>query len=96
MINNIEENQKNIEQEMNIINGIIFKNNINYGLKIDEIIITDKNQISNKDKCIICLENYSIGDKVCYLPCLHLFHSLCIKNWIEIKNNCPLCNYNLD
>ena len=46
-------------------------------------------------KCIICLENYSVGNKIYYLPCFHFFHVDCIKNWINNSKRCPLCNYNL-
>ena len=46
----------------------------------------------NEEKCLICLENYFIKEKISYLPCLYFFHSNCIKKWIALKNKCPLCN----
>ncbi len=30
-----------------------------------------------------------------YTPCNHLFHSDCLKAWMEIKNTCPECRRNL-
>ena len=45
----------------------------------------------NKQDCIICLEKFSISDKICFLPCLHYFHSICIKSWAKQSNKCPLC-----
>ena len=49
----------------------------------------------NKQKCIICLDNYSISDKICFLPCLHYFHFNCIKNWVKESNKCPICKHNI-
>ena len=43
-------------------------------------------------ECSICLEEYSLEEKICYLPCFHYFHSECIKNWTKKSNRCPLCN----
>ena len=52
--------------------------------------INDVNKISN-DNCIICLENYKIGDSYITLPCIHNFHDECIKKWLSLKNKCPIC-----
>ena len=59
---------------------------------LEEIEIDEESskKLDNKD-CLICLEKFLIKDKICYLPCNHLFHSICIKNWIKIKKECPLC-----
>ena len=74
------QNTKNNNDENEIIN------------KLEEIELNE--QFKNKDeiKCAICLENFSIGDKIIYLPCVHFFHSSCIKNWVRIKSKCPICN----
>ncbi|KAL9094902.1 MAG: hypothetical protein Q9165_002852 [Trypethelium subeluteriae] len=59
------------------------------GLKILEIADTDQ---AYQD-CIICLEEYKIGD-VCYvLPCGHIFRLLCMAPlWREKPNGeCPMC-----
>ena len=45
----------------------------------------------NEEICLICLQNYNNQEKICYLPCTHFFHASCIKKWLEMKNNCPLC-----
>ena len=49
----------------------------------------------NKQKCIICLDSYSISDKICFLPCIHYFHFNCIKNWVKESNKCPICKHNI-
>ena len=66
------------------------KNEILKGL--EEVELNEKFKNKEEIKCTICLENYAIGDKISYLPCIHFFHSSCIKNWIRIKNKCPICN----
>ena len=55
--------------------------------KIKEINHLDE----DKKKCLICLENFKIGDDSIILPCIHIFHSECIKKWMKNKNACPIC-----
>ena len=54
--------------------------------KIDNISSLDP----EKKNCTICLCDYINGDKVIILPCIHMFHAECIKEWLK-KNSCPLC-----
>ena len=35
------------------------------------------------------------GDKAIILPCIHLFHTECIKNWLKTQNTCPICKFKL-
>ena len=56
----------------------------------------DKNQLdklinSNNEKCLICLEDFIENNQVLYLPCSHLFHSVCILRWLLDNNKCPIC-----
>ncbi len=44
-----------------------------------------------KKRCLICLDNYKIGDDSIILPCIHIFHAECIKKWMKKKNSCPIC-----
>ena len=50
---------------------------------------------SEKRNCLICLENFQTGDKATMLPCIHMFHSNCIQEWLKSKNTCPLCKLKL-
>eukprot|EP01080_Neovahlkampfia_damariscottae_P012000 gene12000-5400_t len=45
----------------------------------------------DQDTCVICYEEFKIGESVRKLPCLHLFHSNCIDEWLQQSRNCPLC-----
>ena len=57
------------------------------------IIKEEKNKNDNNYKCMICLYEYKLGEKVCTLPCLHIFHIDCLKNWIIRNRSCPICKY---
>ena len=74
------QNIKNNNDENKILNDL------------EEIEFNEQFKNQEEIRCTICLESYAIGDKISYLPCAHLFHSSCIKNWIRIKNKCPICN----
>lgn len=39
--------------------------------------------------CSICL--HVIDNTICELTCKHVFHDRCISEWVNIKNQCPLC-----
>ena len=70
--------------------------NFNSGIikdQLEDVEIKEEFIKKNKIKeCVICLQEYSIGEKICYLPCFHFFHSDCIKKWIDTSSKCPICN----
>ena len=72
-----------------------FSDGDNFNKKEAEILlkILPKSKIDKKTdlNCIICLSGFKIGDKEVTLPCLHMFHSNCIKNWLYENKWCPLC-----
>lgn len=47
--------------------------------------------------CQICLEPYSVGDKVAVSKynrsCDHIFHQKCITAWLRRSNTCPCCRH---
>jgi hypothetical protein len=42
-------------------------------------------------RCAICLAKLESGDVVGDIPCSHVFHKDCLKDWLKQKNRCPLC-----
>mmetsp|Transcript_20611 Transcript_20611/g.44773 ORF Transcript_20611/g.44773 Transcript_20611/m.44773 type:complete len:621 (-) Transcript_20611:26-1888(-) len=42
-------------------------------------------------ECTICLTEVEDGEQVGVLPCTHIFHVDCLRQWITRKNACPLC-----
>jgi len=53
----------------------------------------------DQDCCVICLENFSDGEKLRVLPCSHYFHTGCIDHWLLgtysdyecVTSGCPMC-----
>ena len=63
---------------------------------LPETQIEDVSKLKKKKKnCVICLEDFKNHDKAIILPCIHLFHKNCIKNWLKKKNTCPICKFKL-
>ncbi|KAI5067591.1 hypothetical protein GOP47_0018119 [Adiantum capillus-veneris] len=42
-------------------------------------------------KCSICQEEYMEGEELGQLKCSHSYHTDCIKQWLVLKNQCPIC-----
>jgi hypothetical protein len=41
--------------------------------------------------CLFIQEEYVDGDNLGRLDCGHDFHAGCIKQWLVLKNLCPIC-----
>ncbi|KAF6986320.1 hypothetical protein CFC21_004099 [Triticum aestivum] len=48
-------------------------------------------QSVEKDACIICQEEFEARELVGTLDCGHKYHEACIKQWLMVKNLCPIC-----
>lgn len=65
--------------------------------KIEEFKLTNKYCKKKKDGsyelpvCCICLSEIKKGKDTVLLPCGHMFHSKCGKNWLKKNNTCPMC-----
>ncbi|XP_030517728.2 RING-H2 finger protein ATL74-like [Rhodamnia argentea] len=47
--------------------------------------------------CVVCLEEFKIGDKCRLLPiCRHSFHAGCIDAWLLKVASCPICRSRAD
>lgn len=74
--------------------------NVNTGLSEETILVNLKQRkhgsvhgqsSSNLEPCCICQEEYTAGDIMGMLDCGHEFHTNCIKQWLVLKNTCPIC-----
>ncbi|GAB1599224.1 E3 ubiquitin-protein ligase ZNRF2-like [Argonauta hians] len=43
----------------------------------------------DKGECVICLEDLKQGDTIARLPCLCIYHKMCIDRWFEVNRSCP-------
>ncbi|KAJ1732741.1 hypothetical protein LPJ72_003243 [Coemansia sp. Benny D160-2] len=50
---------------------------------------------TSQPNCVVCLEEYAVGDDVRVLPCGHVFHDQCITPWLlrpkSRFHECPMC-----
>ena len=88
-----------IGTERQAFNPFQQRNNINIdtimNLLPSSTIREKKEGEGDNNNCIICLNDFDVGDKVTSLPCLHMFHTDCIKSWLQSKNHCPICKYTI-
>lgn len=42
-------------------------------------------------RCVICMGDFIIGDRMRYLPCVHMYHKRCIDDWLMRSFTCPSC-----
>ena len=45
---------------------------------------------SKYSRCSICMEDFTEAEEVVLCPCKHCYHDHCIKEWLRLKNSCPL------
>ncbi|KAJ8505907.1 hypothetical protein OPV22_006793 [Ensete ventricosum] len=46
-------------------------------------------------ECSVCLETMGRGEEVCRMPCSHVFHACCLRQWLRLSRLCPLCRFSL-
>ncbi|XP_064626282.1 RING finger protein 11-like [Lineus longissimus] len=42
-------------------------------------------------ECVICMGEFTVGDSLRYLPCMHTYHKDCIDDWLMRSFTCPSC-----
>lgn len=49
-------------------------------------------KIRRKAECVICFDEFEIGDAIARLECLCRYHKHCIQEWFDRKGNggCPI------
>ncbi len=61
--------------------------------QIERLPVFVYSEESKEAQCAICLENFSEGEKLRAVPCLHRFHAKCIDHWLISKPVCPVCKF---
>lgn len=73
--------------------------NVNTGLNEEDVMKLMKQRKFSSwrlasmeyEPCCICQEEYVDGDDLGTLHCGHDFHASCIRQWLVVKNLCPIC-----
>ncbi|KAF2573734.1 hypothetical protein F2Q70_00006066 [Brassica cretica] len=60
---------------------------------VDELPVVELS--SGNIACAICIGDFVVKEKVTRLPCWHYYHGECILPWLEMKNTCPVCRFEL-
>lgn len=58
--------------------------------------ITESLMKSSNNDCAVCKEEFQLKDDAKILPCKHVFHSLCVQNWLKVSGTCPVCRYSMN
>ena len=45
----------------------------------------------NTRECSVCLSQYNKNDLILILPCQHIYHKVCVIEWLKRNSTCPLC-----
>merc|ERR1719240_160924 len=69
----------------------------NSTLEVLPLIQVDENDLQHNQKndCTVCLEELVVGELATRIPCGHLFHERCLRGWLQKKNQCPTCRFEL-
>lgn len=56
----------------------------------------DEEEADTDEKCTICLSMLEDGEDVRRLPCMHLFHQVCVDQWLATSKKCPICRVDIE
>ncbi|XP_060791653.1 E3 ubiquitin-protein ligase ARK2C isoform X2 [Neoarius graeffei] len=60
-----------------------------------ETKLCDDEESDVDEKCTICLSMLEDGEDVRRLPCMHLFHQVCVDQWLATSRKCPICRVDI-
>jgi flagellar hook-basal body complex protein FliE len=67
-----------------------------YQEKLPHVIVTQEH-VTDKGGliCAVCKDPMQVKSRVLQLPCKHMYHPGCILPWLNTRNTCPVCRYEL-
>ncbi|XP_004612509.2 E3 ubiquitin-protein ligase RLIM-like [Sorex araneus] len=63
--------------------------------QIDNLAIRPFGELDALKSCCVCITEFTEGNKICILPCLHEYHLHCINRWLLQNITCPICRRNV-
>ena len=76
-------------------NRRINPNDLNRIMELLPSTILKEKKEGENNECVVCLSSFEVGDSITTLPCVHIFHTDCIKSWLESNNSCPICKFEI-
>ncbi|XP_075747836.1 uncharacterized protein LOC119172939 isoform X15 [Rhipicephalus microplus] len=64
--------------------------------KYEKILRSGGDSEDNIEKCTICLSEFEDNEEVRRLPCMHLFHIVCVDQWLTTNKRCPICRVDIE
>ncbi|KAJ3053364.1 hypothetical protein HK097_004458 [Rhizophlyctis rosea] len=52
-------------------------------------------ELGEHTECPVCQDDYVEGEDITKMPCKHVFHPACIREWLKVNGTCPVCRYSL-
>ncbi|KAL4190085.1 hypothetical protein AMTRI_Chr08g168660 [Amborella trichopoda] len=62
---------------------------------LPKVVIGKEHEKHGNLICAVCKDPLTKDTEANQLPCLHLYHPLCILPWLNSRNSCPVCRYEL-
>lgn len=66
--------------------------------KLPSYIVTKKTmeEFTENERCVVCMCEFDVEDKLRILPCAHEFHVNCVDKWLTTNPTCPICRAVVD
>lgn len=59
------------------------------------VVLTKDYVKENNVVCAVCEDEIGVEERATRLPCSHHYHGECIVPWLNLRNTCPVCRFEL-
>merc|ERR1719352_468749 len=60
-----------------------------YSRLLPQAMLRNTDVGSSFSTCTICLDVFQASDEAARLPCGHIFHDDCLREWLHVRLECP-------
>lgn len=61
-------------------------------MKLSTTLMSQVATARSPEVCSVCLDHVELGQHFTVLPCHHMYHSTCVKEWMNTRSpTCPIC-----
>uniref|UniRef100_M1CKA2 RING-type E3 ubiquitin transferase n=1 Tax=Solanum tuberosum TaxID=4113 RepID=M1CKA2_SOLTU len=62
---------------------------------LPDVKVSDELLNSDLSQCAVCKDGFKLDELVKQMPCKHMYHDGCLLPWLEMRNSCPVCRFEL-